>query len=112
MQSLKTKHVLFLGEQDGAGERELKSKLVECFSNGAGVELAFLARVSFSEVPAPQVALCVKGDKKYAQSVVDCVGRIFATLFKTTQHLDILYLTDLQVPEIKRVASPFYQAAS
>jgi hypothetical protein len=112
MQTTQTKKVLFLGEQDGIGERELKTKLAECFSIDDGVESAYLARVSFAEVPMPQVALCLKGGKDKAAALVECAGRVFSKLFKTTKHLDILFLSDAQVTEITRVAKPFYSTSS
>ncbi len=110
MEALRTKRVLFLGEQDGVGERELKAKLSECFSVDGGVESAYLARVSFAEVPMSQVALCLKGGEEQVPALVECVGKTFKKLFKTTQHLDIFFLSEAQLKEITLVAKPFYTA--
>lgn len=112
MEQRKTGQILFLGEQDGVGERALKMALSECFSTNGRVDSAFLARVSFTEVPMPQVALCVKGKDDETSSLVECVGRVFGKLFKTTQHLDILFLSDTQLAEVTRVAKPFYSAVN
>jgi hypothetical protein len=108
----KTRQILFLGEQDGVGERALKIALSECFSINGKVDSAFLVRVSFTEVPMPQVALCVKGNDDESAPLVECVGKVFSKLFKTTQHLDILFLSDAQLAEVTRVAKPFYSAAN
>ena len=67
-----------------------------------------MARVSFAEVPMPQVALCVRGGEHQKAVLVECVGSIFSKLFKTSLHLDILFLSEDQVSEITRVAKPFY----
>jgi hypothetical protein len=109
---VKTKRVLFLGEQDGVAERELKAKLVECLSGKNGVQAAYLVRVSYAEVPEPQVALYLSGGDEQAHALVECVGQAFSGLFKTTQHLDILFLSHTQVVEVQRVAKPFISTST
>jgi hypothetical protein len=108
MQQFKTKKVLFLGEQDGVGERALKARLRICFADDGGVDVAYLARVSFAETPKPQVALCLKGLEERAKLLIGCVGKAFNELFGSTQHLDILFLSETQLAEITLVARPFY----
>jgi hypothetical protein len=112
MQQFKAKSLLFLGEQDGVGERELKSKLCECFITAREVELAYLARVSFEETPGAQVALCLKGVAKNPSELIECLEKVFKQLFKTTQHLEIFFLSDEQVTQVGRVAKPFYSKPS
>jgi hypothetical protein len=112
MQSRRTERVTFLGEQDGVPERALKAMLSDYFSVDGNIQEAYLARVSFAEAPAPQVALCLRGNEETAPDLVDRVGRAFAKLFKTTEHLDILFLTAAQLTQITRVAKPFYPATT
>ena len=111
MDQRKAQRVLFLGEQDGVGERALKQALVKCFSIRGDVIAAYLARVSFRETPGPQVALCIRGTEDKAGDLVECAGKVFRGLFKTAEHLDILFLSDAQVLEISSVAKPFYPAS-
>jgi hypothetical protein len=108
MDQRKTERVLFLGEQDGAAEQALKQALAECFSLRGDVLAAYLARVSFWETPGPQVALCIRGTGDISGDLVECAGKIFSGLFKTSEHLDILFLSEAQVLEISSVARPFY----
>lgn len=109
---MKTIHVLFLGEQDGAAERELKGKLVTCFSIVDEVRAAYLVRVSYTETPSPQIALCLRGGTERTAELTECIGKTFTSLFKTTEHLDILFLSETQLAEIERVAKPFFSQSA
>jgi len=108
LKPFRTKKIVFLGEQDGPAERELKFKLAECLSSYENVDSAFLARISLREISTPQVALCLNGGENNALELVECVGKVFGRLFKTTQHLEVVFLTKEQLEEIKRVAKSFY----
>ena len=91
MEQLKTKKLLFLREQDGPTERELKTKLLNCFSSDAEIVAAYLVRVSYAEVPSINVALCIEGSVKNAQPLVTAIGEAFRELFRETQKPDILF---------------------
>jgi hypothetical protein len=110
MDSFKIKKALFLGEQDGTIERELKAKLIDCFRSNPNVSLAYLVRVSYTETLTPQVALCIRGGKESAAELVGCAGKAFKSLFRPTVHLDIWFLTEDQLNDIEHVAMPFYVA--
>jgi hypothetical protein len=108
METHSTQRIIFLGEQDGTVERALKSALCELFATCPVVESAYLARVSFHETPAPQVALCLSGGNQNAPALVESIGGIFKGIFRTTEHLNIVFLSQAQVIEAERVAQPFY----
>ena len=108
MDSIRSKRVLFLGEQDGPVEQQLKAGVISCFTSIGGVVGAYLVRVSYEETDASFVALCLLGDATKHRSVAECVGGIFKTLFAPTVPLDIAFLSDSQVAEIQKVARPFF----
>jgi hypothetical protein len=111
MEKLMTSRVLFLGEQDGVVERELKAYLVEhCFASQRAVSSAYLARVSYQETPGPAVALCLWGGKENAAAIVESIGAAFRRQFNAAEHLDIFFMDELQRQAIDKVAKPFYVA--
>jgi hypothetical protein len=111
MEDLKTSRVLFLAEQDGPVERELKTNLIEnCLISHRSVSSAYLARVSYEETPGSTVALCLWGGIGNSAAIVECVGATFRRQFNVTQHLDVLFLDELQLQAIDKVAKPFHVA--
>jgi len=111
IQHFKPSGVLFLGEQDGPHERDLKSELSRLFIEMPSVRLAFLTRVSYRDSPAINVALCIYGSVSDPQSIVATVSAAFRGLFGATQHLDIVFLSNKQLEQIAMVANAFYQVA-
>ncbi len=101
-----TPSVEFTGEQDGAAERDLKSKFVAVFSTELAVERAYLAKISVGG--SPGVALCLFAPQGNEEDLVDTVSRIFAATFKRSQHLDILFLDKGQLAGIAKVCHAFY----
>jgi hypothetical protein len=105
-----TKKILFLGEQDGAIERELKARLTNCFTSQQIVSSAYLVRVSYEEAPGPLVALCIRSGEKPAMELIECASKVFSSLFDPREHLDILFISETQVAEVEKIAKPFYAA--
>ncbi len=108
MDRLCVNSVTFRAEQDGPTEQGLKTKLVDCLSSEKGVTIAYLVCVSYGESSEQKVALCLKGDDRNAQKVVRSIGDVFRKTFKSTESLDILFLTESQLQEVSSVARPFY----
>jgi len=107
MEKINIKRVLFLGEQSGTAESELKDGFRHCFASDNRIELAYLVRVSYANTPIPQIALCLKGNKD-AISSLECAGKFFTTTFGAKEHLDMFFLSEAQLIHIARVAKPFY----
>jgi hypothetical protein len=114
--------VQFVGEQDGAPERELKERLSSSL-RPMGVRKAYLAVVSYDERKAPQntagdvatglnVALCVSLEDTASEKhdIIERAGHDFAALFGPTQHMDIIFLTDQQEAALNKICRPFYMA--
>src|SRR5580704_15122379 len=95
-EKLDVPHLVFLGEQDGPSEHGLKSQLTRLFAAEHGVGTAYLARVSYKNSPVDSVALCLRMNNGDRRGLVGKVGKVFASLFHGTVHLDIIFLNDAQ----------------
>jgi hypothetical protein len=112
MEKIQTARMLFLGEQDGSTEQELKSQLWGCFSSHAGVISAYLLRVSYEATPGPHVALCINSRASNRAELLPCIEKVFRKMFRATQHMDILFVSEQQLAAIDQVATPFYTASA
>jgi hypothetical protein len=104
----------FLGEQDGVPARELKAELRTVLEAESQVQTAYLARVTYENSAAPEVALCLRAElKEHGQMVlVTEVGRVFAARFGRKEHLDILFLTPEDEVLLRAVCSAFFRRAA
>ena len=100
--------IRFVGEQDGPPERELKQQLVAVFKNNPSVQHAYLAQVVYADASDISVCLCIKPDCGDDPALVKEIGEVFAVIFRTEEHLDILFIRDDQEAELKQVCEPFY----
>ena len=112
METIQTGPILFLGDQDGKTEQELKKQLSGCFSTNAGVESAYLMRVSYETTFGPHVALCINSKASNHSELLRYIGDVFHRLFHATQHMDILFVSESQLAAIDKVARPFYTASA
>ena len=103
--------VEFLGEQDGLGERELKVELTKWLSGDHRVRRAYLAKVGFQPGAAPSVALCVLSTNP-DPALIKGAAAIFGRLFATGNHLDVLFITQAQDEDVRRVCLPFYEGST
>jgi len=98
----------FLGDQDGVPERELKDRLVKFFQCDQTILRACLVRVAYSDVSSPVVGLCLHSEFDPDRGLVSKIGKIFASMFGSHEHLDIIFLDDKQEYELGKVCSPFF----
>lgn len=98
----------FLGEQDGVPERELKDRLIKFFQVDQSILRAYLARVAYSDPSPLVVALCLRSEFGPDRVVVEKIGKIFASMFGSHEHLDIIFLDGQQEHELAKVCSPFF----
>jgi CRISPR/Cas system-associated endoribonuclease Cas2 len=106
--------VVFLGEQDGPPERELKARLTQLFDQRRDVLRAYLSRVSYGD-SANTVALCVRADPEVtnqvvANQLVEMIGKVFGDMFGEHEHLDIIFLSDTQESNLTKSCSAFFQS--
>lgn len=110
MEPLRSAKILFLGEQDGDTERELKKQLSRCFFGSIHVSYAYLVHMSYSETPGVNVALGIFAKAANHIELLPCIEQVFRGLFHPTQHIDTVFLSETQLQEINKVAKPFYTA--
>ncbi|HLY15619.1 MAG TPA: enhanced serine sensitivity protein SseB C-terminal domain-containing protein [Bryobacteraceae bacterium] len=100
--------IIFLGEQDGKPERQLKSALGTRFKGMETVGRAYLVRVRYGSVGPAEIALALVASAEDKDAVVRSVHEEFRALFNTTQHLDIMFLTPAQEREAALICPPFF----
>lgn len=114
----------FLAEQSGTAEDEFKSALSARFVVDPRVRRAYLVRVAYprtgpqrskDENRGPQgsaepveVLLCVSAPEDLG--IVEIVAEEFRKMFGSSQHMDVVFLTDAREKEVSKVAEPFYRA--
>jgi len=100
----------FVGEQDGPPEQMLKSWLIQLLS-GSEVERAYLAKVRYENASGVEgeieVALCTRAAFP-DQRLLKGISELFAAVFRTDSHLDILLLTDEQENRLRGVCRSFW----
>lgn len=101
--------VEFLAEQDGPSEADLKVELGKWFAGDPHIQRAYLAAVGFQPTDERSVALCIVSARP-DMTVVKGVSAIFERIFRSDMHLDVLFITDDQEDDLRRVCRPFYQA--
>src|SRR5882724_9713096 len=99
--------IAFLGEQDGAVERQLKEELMQVFQRDKTVNKAYLARAAVDGNPT--VVLGVRAEGVDESRLATQVGAVFASIFNARQHLDIVFLSDAQNAEASRVCRAFFE---
>jgi hypothetical protein len=97
----------FLYEQDGEPERRLKSDLTGLLRQNTGVGRAYLAKAINEGAETVMLCLATSADTPDL-SLPPQIGKIFATIFGTKEHLDILFLVEDQEAQLTQVCKPFY----
>lgn len=102
------RQIRFLHEQDGVPEKELKTRLSECFKHERCVKTAYLVKVEYDGSNAYNVALCLNASQGSDKALVNKVHSIFASMFGYHEHLDIVFLSTEQEDEVAGVCQPFF----
>ena len=100
--------IRFLGEQDGVPERKLKTLLTELFRGIDCVIRAYLVRVDYHDSNEFDVALCIRTEEDPSHNLSDGIDAIFSDMFRTGEHLDVLYLTEEREIELAMICPPFF----
>jgi hypothetical protein len=100
--------ILFLREQDGPNERLLKERLVDLFRRSEYVRKGYLVVAGFGQESSSGVVLGLRTNSGDEHDIVDRVGIVFASICKTGDHLDVIFLTDTQEAQVIKVCTPFY----
>ena len=108
--TFETPPLQFLGEQVGPIETRLKDALAALLRGNRNVAAAFLARVLY-DGHRPGVVLALATDSAEDEQLAAQIGRIFASLFDASAHLDVIFLSDEQETDIRTVCPAFYRRA-
>lgn len=100
----------YLGEQDGAVERELKECLRRLFTMKPAVMRAYLCQVRYPDEMEISVALFIVGPEDSA--LVREVMKIFGEQFDRTQHLDVGFPDQDEEARLALSCRPFYGSGS
>ena len=98
-----------LGEQDGPVERDLKAHITPLLSAEATIKRAYLCRATYAPEPEVNVVLCLIAPQENLE-LIQRVNRVFASIFASSEHLDVAFLTEAEEAEVGRVCRPFYVA--
>ncbi len=98
--------ISFLGEQDGAPERELKESLVRLLPKLA-VRRAYLVRVLYEKPETELVALRLSGPP--SEQVVSEIAQVFSSMFNEESALDIMFVAEEEESRLARVCAPFFE---
>ena len=101
--------IKFLGEQDGVPERKLKTRLADLFSSISSVTGAYLVRIDYGNPDEFNVALCLLIEAGPFHDITGKINRVFADMFRTDEHLDVLFLTEEREIALSKVCRPFYK---
>lgn len=107
---LHQKSLRFISQQDGAIERDLKTKLIALFHSDDVVTRAYLAAVDYGDLTTFSVALCLRTSYGTDSALVERIGSVFASLFSPEEHLDIIFLVDEQETQLSEVCRPFFRS--
>jgi hypothetical protein len=101
--------IRFLGEQDGPSERRLKERLADFFPRDRSVSRAYLVRADFGAGKNASVVLGLRTQFGADKGMVEKIGTIFRGAFNAREHLDIVFLTNVQEAQITNCCKPFYE---
>lgn len=106
-----TGEIHFLAEQDGPFERILKEKLVTFFERDRSIIRAYLVRADLKQFGEVAVVLGLRTHFGIDVGVVDKIGQVFASIFRDTQRLEILFLQQESESRVAEVCCPFFVAS-
>jgi hypothetical protein len=101
----------FIGEQDGAAERDLKARFGELLRHEPMVERAYLARAEHRDGTGVHVTLAIKRSCGADPSLIPKLASIFTGIFGSHEHLDMMFVREDQEQQLRSVCRPLYRAA-
>jgi len=100
----------FIGEQDGDSERDLKACFSELLRQEAMVQSAYLARGEHGDGTGVHVTLAIRRRGGGDPTLISKLGKLFADMFGSHEHLDMMFVGEQEERELQSVCTPFYRA--
>ncbi|MDQ3005189.1 MAG: enhanced serine sensitivity protein SseB C-terminal domain-containing protein [Chloroflexota bacterium] len=107
----KERDILFLGEQDGPPEQQLKARWQSILATFPDVLRAYLAIASFGQSENYQVVLCIWSKTGDNPLLVNALTQPFHEMFNAATPLDIMFLNAATEADLKKVCRAFYEVA-
>jgi hypothetical protein len=108
-QFFRARSIAFLAEHDGEPERELKSALTQVLQTRRNVSNAYLARVRYGNSGEIGVAVCLRTVSGVDHELVGELGKVFKNMFRSQEHMDIIFLEQNQEGELAKCCRPFFE---
>ena len=100
----------FVAEQIGVSENEFKEKIVSLFRDRNRPLRVYLAQVEYGEEKGFNVALCIALENREDEKLANDIALVFRHIFGSHEHLDILFLTESQEMQLRKVCCPFFSS--
>lgn len=100
----------FVAEQIGVLENELKESIVGLFRDRNRPLRAYLVQVEYGEEKDFNVALCVASGSGEDEELANDIALVFRRVFGPHEHLDILFLSEIQETQLRKVCCPFFSS--
>jgi len=100
----------FVAEQIGAPENEFKGEIVGLFRDRNRLLRAYLAQVEYGKKKDFSVALCIASESGEDEKLANDIAFVFRRMFGSHEHLDILFITDSQETQLRKVCCPFFSS--
>lgn len=100
--------VRFVSEQIGIPENEIKEEIAGMLKDHSRASRAYLAQVEYDKEKYFSVALCIFLEHGEDEKLANDIASIFRRMFGPHEHLDILFLSDSQEIELRKVCCPFF----
>jgi hypothetical protein len=105
---IEPRYLEFIAEKiEGPPERELKQMLVPILKE-AGVKSAYLAIADYHDGTPPSVVLCLRSEKVDDAVLAYRIGQVFAGLFNSEEHLDVLFMDSPKESAVRAICTAFY----
>jgi hypothetical protein len=100
----------FIAEQFGAPENEFKESIICLLQSQSRPLRTYLAQVEYGEEKDSKVALCVASNGGEDEGLAYDIASIFRHMFGSHEHLDIVFLTEIQEVMLRKVCCPFFSS--
>jgi hypothetical protein len=101
----------FIGEQVGISENEFKGSVVNLLHGWSRPLRAYLAQVEYGGKRDFNVALCVASEAGEDENIANNIALIFRRMFGPREHLDIMFLSENQETQLRKVCCPFFSSS-
>lgn len=85
---------------------------MDLFQHRKTITKAYLAAVVYGTVNTFTVALCLRAFPSPDRALVKSINTVFASIFSSAEHLDILFIDHEQEVRLMEICRPFYEASS